>query len=396
MSLGLPMSREGADYELRARAEERDRISGDLLDLDAHNTYQLLKGATLRGATASRWAAAQASVAAMWALYDLYRAVLRQAEEVRARRGKPGTAELAEITALLTGPSVVLKAAAKPVEQRTLGEAEPDELLTLDQTVARMDAAFGEIAKTLQDVDAVWNPALPRIERAEASAQALATLTAEVGERLDLSAVESDLARVRAQVVEDPIGCAPPGPELDRLTKLLDASRADLERAVRAKRDYTARRDRLLAAIDTVRQAEAEARMAHGQVVVKIVLPPSAVPRNRLQDLLAHLAGLDAATEGWLTRAARLDALEKAAAEAADKARAGTRALFGLIGRRDELRGRLTATQAKAARVGLAENTEFTRLYERARQILWSAPCDLRQASTAVDLYQNAIHGGSR
>ncbi|MFI6498267.1 hypothetical protein [Nonomuraea typhae] len=390
------MSREGADHELHARAEERDRISGDLLDLEAHTTYQLLKGAALRGETGRRWTAAQAFVAEMWALYDLYRAVLRAAEEVRARRGRPGPAELAEITALLLGSSVVLKAAVKPVELRTLGEAEPDEHLTLNETVARMDAAFGEITATLQAVDAVWNPALPRLEQAEAAAQELAAMSRELGERVDLSAVETALSRVRAEVVEDPIGAAPPGPELDRITALLAAGRADLERALAVKRDYAARRDRLLTAIDTVRQAEAAARMAHGQVVVKINLPASAAPASRLHDLTTNFARVDAATDGWLARSAHLDALEKAAAEAARQARDKTRALFGLIQRRDELRGLLTATNAKAARVGLAEDLEATRLYETARTLLWSAPCDLRQAAAAVDLYQNAIHGGSR
>jgi hypothetical protein len=36
------MSREGAEHALRARADERDRISGDLLDLESHTTYQLI------------------------------------------------------------------------------------------------------------------------------------------------------------------------------------------------------------------------------------------------------------------------------------------------------------------------------------------------------------------
>lgn len=396
MSLGPPMSREGAEYELQARAAERDRISGDLLDLEAHTTYQLLKGASLRGQTARRWAAAQAAVAVVWALYDLYRGALRQAEEVRARRSKPGPTELAELTQLLSGRSVVLKAEAKPVELRTLGAAEPDEQLTLDETVTRMDTAFGEVTAVLQAVDAVWNTALPLVEQAESTLQALAALQRDLGESLDLAHVESDVARVRSAVVEDPIGGAPPQAELDRITALLDGSRADLERALAAKQTYATRREQLIAAIDQVRQAESEARLAHGGVVVKIVLPPSAAPRHPSKELTAQLAALDVSAETWLARAVRLAALEQATEQATEQSRATARALFGLIARRDELRGRLLAVQAKAARTGLAEDPAATRLFEQARLLLWSAPCDLKRAAAALDDYQHAIHGGGR
>ncbi|HUR01323.1 MAG TPA: hypothetical protein VM347_02175, partial [Nonomuraea sp.] len=109
------MSREGAEYALRARSDERDRISGDLLDLEAHTTYQLLKGASLRGPTQTRWAAAQSALAALWALHDTYRGVLRTAEQVKGPRGRLGAEQLATLTELLAGRSVVLKAAAKPV-----------------------------------------------------------------------------------------------------------------------------------------------------------------------------------------------------------------------------------------------------------------------------------------
>ncbi|MFC7588542.1 hypothetical protein ACFQYP_36130 [Nonomuraea antimicrobica] len=79
------MSREGAEHALRARADERDRISGDLLDLESHTTFQVLKDASLRGETHRRWSSAQESLAGLWSLYDAYRAVLREAERVRER-----------------------------------------------------------------------------------------------------------------------------------------------------------------------------------------------------------------------------------------------------------------------------------------------------------------------
>jgi hypothetical protein len=56
------------------------------------------------------------------------------------------------------------------------------------------------------------------------------------------------------------------------------------------------------------------------------------------------------------------------------------RAATGLLGRRDELHGLLDAYQAKAARLGAAEDMDLTARYQQARDLLWIAPCDLTAA----------------
>ncbi|NUR93510.1 MAG: hypothetical protein HOY71_56355, partial [Nonomuraea sp.] len=162
------------------------------------------------------------------------------------------------------------------------------------------------------------------------------------------------------------------------------------------KREYGRRREDLLAALDRVRAAESEARLAHGQVVVKIALPPQANPRSRAEPLAGELAALDVSADPWLSRAARLTGLETGVGQALQQAQATTKALYGLIARRDELRGRLGATQAMAVRRGRAEDTGAAQAYERARLLLWTAPCDLKRAADAVEEYQAAIHGGLR
>ncbi|MEU6715625.1 hypothetical protein ABZ897_29530 [Nonomuraea sp. NPDC046802] len=388
------MSREGAEHALRARADERDRISGDLLDLESHTTYQLLKGASLRGATERRWAAAQGALATLWLLNDAYRAVLRAAEQIRDARPRLGAEQLAELTGLLAGSSVVLRSAAKPVEQRSLLPP-ADERLTLDETVARMDAAFREVTSALNDIDAVWNVLLPRLDGADSDLRTIHELERDLGEGVDLSAQETELKRMRAAVLEDPLG-PPAGPDLDRLVRLLASSRTELDQAIAVKAEYAGRRENLLAALDGVRAAESEARLAHGAVVVKIALPPQARPRDRADALAGELDALDASADTWVLRAKRLTALENDARQAAEQAQAMAKALYGLVGRRDELRGRLGACQVMAVRKGMAEDPVAGELYERARVLLWTAPCDLTRAATAVEDYQRAIHGGKR
>ncbi|GAA2205568.1 hypothetical protein GCM10009850_010260 [Nonomuraea monospora] len=388
------MSREGAEHALRARADERDRISGDLLDLESHTTYQLIRGASLRGATERRWAAAQEALTALWSLNDAYRAVLREAEQVRATRARLGADQLARLTELLGGACVVVRAAAKPVEQRSL-LPQADERLTLDEAVTRMDTAFREVTATLNDIDAVWTSVLPRLDDADADLRKVRELERELGEAADLSGQEAELRRIRAAVVEDPLG---PSVEqdLDRLARLLAGVRAEVELAFVVKGEYARRRENLLAELDRVRAAESETRLAHGAVVVKIALPPQAQPRSRVDGLAGALDALDASADTWVQRAKRLSALEENARTAAEQALTTAKALYGLVGRRDELRGRLGACQVMAVRKGLAEDPAVMELYERARALLWSAPCDLTRAATAVENYQRAISGGKR
>ncbi|MEU6999958.1 hypothetical protein [Nonomuraea sp. NPDC046570] len=386
---GTPMSREGADYALHARKEERDRISGNLLDLESHTSYQLLKGSVLRGVTQRRWSAAMASMAAVWSLYDAYRGTLRAAEEVRARRTRPGPAELTELTELLAGPAVRLAAPALPVEQRSL-RANPDETITLDEAVSRMDAAFQEVGDTLTEIDAAWNALLPRLEEAESALRAVDGLQRALEEPPEPGRAAAELARLREAVVADPLDPGQAGADLDRIGALLAARQTDLERAVALKQAYAERVDGLRLAIERLAAAEHDTRAAHGTVVAKIALPESARPAATAEGLAARLAE----TAGtWQQRARRLDDLDRTVTETERRARLTAQALLGLLGRRDELRGLLLACQAKAVRLGLAERPAAAGLYERARLLLWSAPCDLNRAAAAVTAYQDAIHG---
>ena len=87
------------------------------------------------------------------------------------------------------------------------------------------------------------------------------------------------------------------------------------------------------------------------------------------------------------------------AAAATERYRDAERAAATLLDKRNELRGLLEAYQAKAARLGAAEDTGLAMLYQQARDLLWAAPCDLGVAAAAVTHYQQAIltlSGGRR
>jgi hypothetical protein len=62
-----------------------------------------------------------------------------------------------------------------------------------------------------------------------------------------------------------------------------------------------------------------------------------------------------------------------------------------LLAERNELRGRLDAYRAKALRRGLGESGDLWSLADAARDVLYTAPCDLAAARAAVNAYQDAL-----
>ena len=63
----------------------------------------------------------------------------------------------------------------------------------------------------------------------------------------------------------------------------------------------------------------------------------------------------------------------------------------GLLDRRNELSGRLSAYQAKAARLGLAEDSDLLATGRIAAGLLSRKPCDLRAVTRAISDFQNLI-----
>ncbi|MFC4588574.1 hypothetical protein [Sphaerisporangium corydalis] len=381
------MSLEGIDHALRRRTEERDRISGDMLDLDGHPSHELLKGLAATGETARRWEQAQVRLVTLWWLFDAYRRVLDHAEELRAAH-RP---DIAALTGLLAGPSVELKPDAVPVEKRSLLRA-VGEWITLDVVLARMDEAYREVAETIAAVDAAWTDLLPRLDRADAARRAARDLATGHGIADPLlDRVDADAARLRASAGTDPLGSASLRGEMDATAAAAVARRGAMEQAARVREEYAERARLLAERITRVAEAEDEARRIRDVVTAKILAPALPDLPDQAPALRDRLGALATVGGRWLELAERLTGLERGAEEALAQAVRAAESIGGLIGRRDELRGRLSAYQAKAVRLGHAEDVALARLYGAARDLLWTAPCDLRRATVAVAEYQRAI-----
>jgi hypothetical protein len=400
MSLSEPgLDRDEADRALERLSAESDRIAEALVAMDSHPGHQLLRDATLTGVTRTRWLEASTAMATLWEQFEAYRTLLDQAREVRARRSRPGQAELDELTHLLTGAVVELNREQIPIERRGLtGPALTVERISLADLVDRMKAGYAAVTAVLAEADTAASAALRRIDPLETELGSLTALAASLGEdSTALHRIRDTLIDARERVAADPLGFATQDP-LAGMENDLAASRtrlAGLADARDSAGDRIAALTARLAEIDTVHQ---RAGPVTAEVLAKIAnpgLPAATDPLPALREAVSGLAALRGAAD-WPRLSARLGELDRAATDALTEATARVEVLTGLLDRRSELRGRLDAYRAKAARLGRAEDLELSALHGQAHDLLYTRPCDLAAATRAVNRYQQAVQEGPR
>ncbi|MFJ9697526.1 hypothetical protein [Kitasatospora sp. NPDC101183] len=424
-SAGPVLSREEVDRALARLGAERDAVESALLALQDHPGLRLLDGAELTGRTQERWAVAGKGLPLLWALFDRYSEALASARAVRARKAKPGAAELAELSELLTGDAVTVPGGAVPDGPQLLGApAKLVERISLDALMARMNSWYASVLEVVSAADAVWSALPARIDLLLAELNRVQTLAVSLGVRTgshplgdDLTALAADLTALRTEVREDPLalwrparvpaqrGTVPEGTafatpsgvvdteRFDLAGRALDGVRMELEDVLRLRDDAE---ERLQGVGNLLQRADAtlaEARRARGEVLAKIAssdVPAVPGPASALRERI--VTALDLRQSGqWGRLAPLLDALEDAAAKELERARQSLTEVTAPLAVRAELRGRLDAYKAMAARLRVAEDPEVVERYEKARWLLWSAPCDLRAAAAAVARFQQSL-----
>ena len=397
------LTKERAPAVVQAAVAERDAIQANLLELDGSFGKRLLEGAALTGETKRRWDATAVSLATLWQTYSAYSAVVDQAAEAVA--GHLGPRELTRISTLLSGPSIELSSGPAPLAGRDLADSGREDL-TLVAAVTRMRRSFGDVTAVVSAAEQVWNEMTSRLDTVAAELARVTPHAASLGDEAltgNLAAAESELARLRGALASDPLSLwqGGPGPKTgqvdtsgaDRLTERVGAAATRVNGLVRLQDDAERRIAEVKTAAATARAACEDAAAAWQRAADKIAAAALPAEPPGFADLSARLADLDAllAAGRWTRLASELDLIERELAEATTKFRDAERTLVGVISRRDELRGLLGAYQAKAARLGAVEDPVLTERYDRARGLLWTAPCDLAAAADAVTGYQQAV-----
>lgn len=382
----ITMNRQQAADAAAKAGAERDTIQANLLDLDGSFGKRLLAGAQLTGVSKDRWDKTAATLAALWDTYATYSGVVDRA--VALASGRLGQKELTEITTLLTLPSVQVTRAQAPLARRDLADTGRD-MLTLATAVARMREAFAEVTAVVTAAEQAWNTVAAPLDAAAADlahADALGdeTLAAEIAQ------LRTALDGQRAALNADPLGVQ--AAAADRLRDRAAAARARAGELAQLRSGAAQRVAAVRGLADSVRAARADAMAAYERTAIRVTgVPP--VPDFTVNPA-TRLARLDALLQDgrWTRLGSELDLLERELASETAKFRESERTVLSLLGRRDELRGLLDAYKAKAARLGAAEDGRLAGMYDQARGMLWTAPCDLAAAATAVTSYQQAVN----
>jgi hypothetical protein len=404
--MATQMSREQAAAAVAEAMAERDSIQTNLLDLDGSFGKRMLAGATLTGESKVRWEAAAGDLATLWEIFNAYAAVVDKAAEFMAGAGRLSDRELALVTTWLTGASVELTR-QKPLGRRGLTETGRSDL-TLAAAVREMKRAFASVADLVAAAESIWSKTADGLN--EIGTQ-LAAAKEQLGDLSDdevigaLAAAEDELGQLRDVLNSDPLllwqGGRADTTRLERLRAQAATATVRVADLARLRADARQRISAARAAVTAVTAAREQADAARSMAAAKIAqncLPPPPPEAPDLDVRLATLGKLEAAGR-WARLAAELDTIESEAAAATERYRDAERAAATLLDRRGELRGLLDAYQAKAVRLGAAEDTELAMRHQQARDLLWTAPCDLAVAAAAVAHYQQAIltlSGGRR
>jgi hypothetical protein len=394
---GPTMNRDQAGAAVRAAVAERDAIQANLLELDSSFGKQLLAGAELTGETRRRWDATAATLAALWQVYEAYSAVTDQAAEAVTRH--LGQRELTALTSLLTGRSVQLASGPAPLAGRDLADAGREDL-TLATAVARMRGAFSAVTEVVTAAERVWTEVAGRLDSAGAELARVTPLAAALGDEAlagNVAAAQGKLARMRDTLNSDPLALWQGGTVdtsgADQLAERVAAVAGRADELLRLRDEATQRVGEVRTAVAAARAARDDAVAAWQRAAEKIAASALPPPPAEAADVSARLAGLEPLLDGgrWPRLASELDLLDRELATATASFKEAERASVSALARRDELRGLLGAYKAKAARLGAIEDAVLAQRYDRARDLLWSAPCDLTAAEAAVAGYQRAV-----
>jgi hypothetical protein len=139
------------------------------------------------------------------------------------------------------------------------------------------------------------------------------------------------------------------------------------------------------ARLDALRDATRHAAQTRERATAMVLTGPLPVSTDAEPELRHELESLTAPDPTALRE------LQRRVESVFERIRQDEALAQGLLDRRTELKGRLRAYEAKAARLGLAEDSELLASRRIASGLLTRQPCDLRAVTQAVVDYQQLV-----
>jgi hypothetical protein len=367
-----------ADEAAARLADKQQDIIDKLINLEDHLGRRLLDATTLEGVTRERKAKVLNDFATLWDRYERYRTVAVQVRTIMAR-SRPTNADLREVEDLVTGAK---------------------------KLAAEVHEIYDGIHQEITATNAVWTAMDPRIDACDT----LLRQTQAFVENLSLAASQDPTAEVMTELTgrlndvrqiasADPLRLWVDGAvvvqEADQLIARCEQVHADLHALTELSQHGPRRLDQVSDTLTEVRRLEEETSAQRRRVNAKILAAPApeegAQPADLLGPRLATALEL-CRCEHWRQLASELPALERDVIAARKRGQAELIEAGEPLRQRAELRGRLSAYRAKAAGLGRIEDLALEQRYQRARTLLWRAPCDLEVAAVAVAEYLDAVN----
>ena len=364
------------DRELASRTKEVAAMSATLVELDNHPGLEHVRRYPPTGVTAQRWAVIEKSLAQLWEDLGRMTSILDSARAVRARGSKPDDDDRAELTRLLCERPLEVSRQRIPLAQRSItGGGEAVEYVGLADTADRMRAAYPAVVEFLDAVDQINSLVVERLAPTQKRLdEAGAAGPKEIAELLAVSATDP-LSLTKHEVEQRILAIADSIEQRSAELAELAAMQANWDEALAT----TALQ------LDTLRDATqraAQIRARAEQIVVAGPLPVHTDAEPGLRAGLRSIITPDPAALRLLRR--RIEAALRIVSDDEQLAQ-------GLLDRRSELTGRLSAYQAKAARLGLGEDPDLLASSRIAAGLLSRRPCDLRAVTRAITDYQQML-----
>lgn len=391
------LSQEDIDRRIAGLGNQVDTVGASLADLDGDVTLKLLASATLTGPTAAEWARVSPRLALLWACYGALKDKLAQVVALRAARPRLRAEDLEALSYQLLGDSVALPPDPTVPVARSLTTSQ--RMASLAWVQDAMATMFHDVVSVVDRVGAAW-AALPRLDALDADLTGLTQSAGQAGLKPppEAAAARARITDLRGRLRADPLGADPA--QVAAIEAQMRAA-AEVLAAAKLAHDELAGR---LAATGEVLAATGglagQLRTARAEASEKIAgIAAGTADADGLQARVTHLrANLDDVTAlaraDWQEAHRLLGELDQQADALQAETAAALRAVREPMARRDELRGRLDAYHAKALAIGLAEDAALDQRYARAKDLVYTAPCDLVAAEAAVRAYSTGLSGG--
>jgi hypothetical protein len=364
------------DRELDSRTKEVAAMTATLIELEDHPGLEHVRVYPPAGVTAQQWTVIEKSLAQLWEDLGRMTSILEAARTVRARRSKPDDDDRSELTKLLRDRPLEVSRRPIPLAQRKIGGlAESVEYVGLADTAERMHAAYPGVVEFLDAVDRINSlvaeqlaPTRKRLDAAGAAGPE------QIAELLKISATDplcltTREVEARVTAIEE---------EVDRRS-------AELAELAAIQSNWPGTLAALAQSLDALRDAGSRASRVRAHAVQIVLAGPFPDRTDAEPALRAELQSITSPDpNALLSLRQRIEAALRAARNEEELAQ-------GLLDRRAELKGRLTAYQAKAARLGLGEDRDLLACSRIAKGLLSRQPCDLRAVTRAVSDYQQLI-----